>query len=407
MIQKKSLVMLAGAALGLGSAALAQSTDQTRALSSELRSDASTRTSLLASADTDIAFGGMLQVRYLLNFRDEAPNVVEDDPETPEDETVSDEDTTLGFQARRTKIWAKGNVAENWGFKVQGNFNRDGGEFTLEDAYITNDINDTWAWQLGQFRLPLLREDSVSSAKQLAVERSLTNEVFRQNRSQGVQFNYTGDNARFMGAFSDGLRTQNTDFNSTAEADYALTGRFEWKWAGDWSRFEDFTSWQGDDNAGMLGAALHWQDGGETGGPTADVEILRATADVSFEGNGWNAFGAIIYDNTDIAGVGDDTSNWGWLIQAGVFLNEQWELFGRYDMTLPDDDLDLDDFSTLTAGVNYYITPESHAVKFTGDVQYFFDKVDSGLTVITTGAGNLPDSGDGQFAIRLQFQLVF
>jgi hypothetical protein len=329
----------------------------------------------------------------------------DNDPSTP-DVAIPDEDTTTGFQARRTKIWAKGNVAENWGFKVQGNFNRDGGDFELEDAYITNDINDSWSWQFGQFRLPLLREDSVSSANQLAVERSLTNEVFRQNRSQGVQFNYTGDAFRFMGAFSDGLRTQNTDFNSMAEADYALTGRFEWKWAGDWAQFEDFTSWQGDDNAGMLGAAIHYQGGGETGGPTADIDVLRATADISFEGNGWNAFGAFIYDDTEPDGF-DSTTNYGWLVQGGVFLNEQWELFGRYDMTMPDDDLDLDDFSTITAGVNYYITPQSHAVKFTGDVQYFLDEVDGGLTVITTGAGNLPDDSDGQFVIRLQFQLVF
>lgn len=407
MIQTRSLVVLAGAALGLGTAALAQSSDQTRALSSELRSDAANRTSLLAQADSEIALGGQIQFRYIWNFRDEAPNAVEDDPATPGvDETVEDEDTTLGFQARRTKIWAKGNVAEDWGFKIVGAFDRDGGDFELEDAFINYDINDTTSVMFGQFKLPFLREELVSSAKQLAVDRSVTNETFNQDRSQGIMVTYTGDAFRFGGAFSDGLRTANTDFDSMAEADYAFTGRVEWKWAGDWEVFEDFTSWQGSDYAGMIGGALHWEDGGSTGGPTAEVETFGLTVDASAEGNGWNAYGAFIWLDEDSA-FGESTSNYGWLVQGGVFLAERWELFGRFDMTIPDDDLDADEFSTITVGVNHYVIPESHAVKFTADVQYLIDELDKSIVSSSTGVGILPDTGDGQWAIRLQMQLVF
>lgn len=408
-MRRMRTIVTFGSALALAASAAADSaTDPTRSLRSELRADAADRTSLLGADGATLKLGGYIQFRYHLNFRDKAPDAVADDPDTPANERVADEDSTLGFQTRRVKLIASGAAAEGWEYYIHSNFASNTGEFSLQDAYVTHKASDAWSVRFGQFKLPYLREESIADSKQLTADRSTMNDTFTQTRSQGAEAAWTGAAVRFRGALSDGLNTLNTDFNGAREADYALTGRLEWKWGSDWNRFEDFTSWRGAGNAGMIGASVHWQDGGQTGGPTADEELLGATADVSFEGNGWNAYAAAVYRQVDPAG-GEPADDWGFVVQGGAFLSERWELFGRYDHVMPDNNRGArdGDFGTITAGINFYVIPRSHAVKFTGDVQYYLD--DPGESIAPTNAGRnlLADTGDGQCAVRLQFQLIF
>lgn len=395
MMKKNVLVVAAGAALGLSSFALAQSADQSRAYASEMLADASGRESF--AADSTVIVGGQIQFRYVINNRDNVAG--------------SDDDTTTGFQTRRTKIWVYGDVGENFSYKVVGAFDREDGVFGLEDAFVNYAANDDWTVTWGQFKLPTLREENVSSAKQLAVERSIMNEVFNQDRSQGVMATYANDSWRFRGAVSDGLSTRNTDFTSGAEADFALTGRLDYRWgAGDWARFDDFTSWKGQEYGGLVGGAFHWQSGGNTVG-TTDMDLWQFTIDAGVEGNGWNAFAAFVWTNTDIEGAPADTDDLGWLLQGGIFLNDNWEVFARLDQVIPDDTGSTtdQDFTTLTIGVNDYIIPESHAAKFSADVMFGFDAQaeSSDLVSADTGTGILDSADDSQIVLRLQFQLLY
>jgi hypothetical protein len=385
--------------MGLTAAAQAQ-TDASRAYSAELLSEAQSHTSTLAQpAASAVNVGGQIQFRYLLNFRDDAALV---------------EDMTNGFQTRRTKIWVYGDVNEEFSYKVQGNFDRDGGSFELEDAYVDYKVNDQSSLRWGQFKLPFLREELVSSAKQLAAERSIMNEVFNQDRSQGLQWTYAGENFRVFAAFSDGLRTANTDFDSDSEADYAATARFEYMWSGDWKQFDDFTSWKGSPFAGMVGGAFTWQSGGNTHAApnttTPDVDLWGFTADVSLEGDSWNAYGAFVYVSSDPP-TGSSQDDFGFVLQGGYAFTDNWEVFGRFDSIFPDDSAGAgtdEEFNTATVGVNYYVIPQSHAAKFTADVCYFLNNpTETAIAPTATGSALLPSSEDGQFALRLQFQLLF
>lgn len=403
----RSVVGASACALGVAFAAHAESeSDAAMARLAELRAGA---TAAPAAGHDGSAFyvgsddgayklkvGGMMQFRYVLNFRDEP--------------TDTDEDVTNGFQLRRTRLEFAGNVInKDTTFLVQTDFNRSGGTATVLDAWVRHALNESWGLRFGQFKLPLLREELVSGKRMLAADRSITNGVFTQARSQGVQIEYDGDRARFAAAFSDGLNTLNTDFDSSSEADYALTGRVDVRFAGDWKQFADFTSWRGSDFAAMLGAAAHWQGGGSTGG-TTDTDVLEYTVDLSLEGNGWNAFGAFIGRNTDPSG-GEEADDFGVVVQGGVFLTQKTELFARYDVVIPDDNRGSgdEDFSTVTVGVNHYFVEKSHAAKFTADLLYFLDaQADSSALVgRSTGVGLLPDAEDGQVAARFQFQLLF
>jgi hypothetical protein len=371
--------------------------DQSGPYTAALLADAAGRTGLQPPDKTAFTLNvhGYMQARYLLNSRDEAPD--------------GDEELTSGFQMRRTRITVDGSLDERWGYKVQGNFSSSSGQFVMTDSYGTFKADDNWTITFGQFKLPFSREELVGATTQLAVDRSIVNTIFTMNRSQGVQAAYQTGDWRVAGAFSDGGNTANMDFTAPGEADYALTARAEWKWTGDWKQFKDFTSFREGAEGGLLGAAAHWQSGGETGGPTADLDTFSATVDVSYENNGWNLFGAGFYRSTDAAGA--ELADLGILAQGGYFFSDNTELFARYDVAIPDDERasDADPFNTLTIGVNHYFIPSSHAAKFTADVVWFLDSPSEtgGLVVPSTGVGLLPDSGDSQAALRLQMQIVF
>lgn len=433
MFQTRSLSGIAAltliASAGLAQTATTGTESKDRAYAAELVSDASNRTSFSEnsggggfengkftihdeSGANSLVIGGTIQFRYSADFRDDSG--VDDN-----------EDFTQGFSSRRTRLRFGGSIWDkNLTYLVQLDANRADGEMGIVDAYGQYKWSNGVTFKWGQYKLPFLREETISDTSQLAADYSVTHTVFTQTRSQGIEFGYEGSDFRVMGDLSDGIRTLNTDFNSNAEADFAITGRVEWKFAGeDWKRFNDYTSWRGADFAGMLGAAAHYQSGGETGGiddtgaadGTNDRDLFLATVDSQFEGNGWNAAVAGMYrsDNNDESSESDTFGDFGVLVQGGIFVSEQVEAFARYDVVLMDGDRTAapdgdDSFHTVTAGANYYVSPDSQAVKVTGQMSYYFNPtVDVEILSPATTSPLLRDTEDGQVALILQVQIMF
>ncbi len=413
----RSLFIAAGAIATISHAALAQQAEQStltttaRSYQAELISDAATRTSLLEGEPTGASSGfkngkffitdggnntlnfeGFTQFRYIADVRKDQPN---------------NGDFTSGFQMRRTRLIFNGTVFDKaLSFQIQGDFDRGTGNFTQLDAYAKYAWENGVYMKWGQYKEALLHEELVSDPGQLAIERSVVNSIFTANRIQGVEVGYSdGKQFRVMGGFGDGVNSLNTDYNSAAEADYGINARGEWMFAGDdFKRFDDYTSWKGSNFGGLLGAAVHFQDGGETGF-TVDRSILEATLDCSVEGDGWNAAAYGVVRQTDPAG-GTSTTDYGFVAQGGLFVSDQIELFARYDIVLPDVG---DSFSTITGGVTYYIAPHSHAFQLSADVCYYVDEttVSPIIPAGSTGTGFLADPNGQQWALRLQMQVMF
>jgi hypothetical protein len=424
-------VAAAAPALGASAAASYSSADEVRAIVSEMLADAETRASLQgggamaghdghfflsdAGGNFRLQIDGSVQFRYTLNFRDgdgdDDPEDVDGDGDLDPNPDL-DDDFESGFTTPRTELAFSGNLAApNLLYKVSGAFDRDGGEFRLEDAWAA------YAWEnglillFGQYKMPVLWEDVINNRNSLAADQSVVNAVFRQDRSQGAWLHHPTEHFRWWAGFSDGIRSENTDFDDDG-SDWALTGRIEWKWAGEWSAFDQFTSMPGSEHAGRLSAATHWQD--QSSGDD-DLLLGAATTEVFVKGSGWNAYAMGVWLHTD-----DDTDefdDFGAMVQGGFYIPgaDKWEPFARYDVVIPDGDRTNDDaFNTIAAGVNYYLF--GTAAKFTFDVQYFLDAtIDNDLVAsVATGEsgsrgtriGLLP-SDDASFAVRFQFQIVF
>jgi hypothetical protein len=390
-----------------------QRSQEVRALVQDTLADADTRASLLQSGATAgwdngffiaspdgnfrLQFGATVKVRFVYNYLDV--------PSGGEDLDAN----RWGFENRRTRLRFKGHVFDpSWKYFIQGDFGLSG-TFSLLDAWIDKDLGNGWTFRAGKFMTPFTREPLVGHHKPLAVERSLQTHYFSPGRSQGIEFLYSADQWKFMGAYTDGglgSLAGATASAMTYDTEYAFTARVEWLAAGEWKQFDDWTSFPGEEFGFLLGGAVHWQcdEYGETlMGP--EVETFRWTVDASMEFGGANLAAVLHGNHTDTnSDVVNDVDQYGIMVQGGFFLNDDWELFGRYEWA--DEDTEgVDDLSVATIGFNRYI--HGHNVKWTTDLSYGFNEVSS--TFAGDGVGFRADAPgkDGQLVLRTQLQLVF
>jgi hypothetical protein len=402
-----------------------------RALVSDVLEDADHRASLmddgatagwtpegffLSSADGDflLTVAGLMQFRWIFNHHDEE----------------GDDEFRQGFEFARTKLTLAGHVFNrDIEYLVRGDVTRNEpglvtGLWFLQDAWIRFYLNDDWAITAGQFKVPFNREELVSPGAQLAVERSLLNESLNLGRSQGVQLTWTPADCpdwRVLAMTGDGA-TDNFDVGVTLidpggapintpaldeDVEIQFTGRAEYKLAGTWEQFEDFTSPEDDPKGMLLGAALHYQRG-EHGGPGGSDpdNWTAATVDFSLECGGANLFVAAIYHQIDTQGFIFD--GYGAVIQGGYYFNPKWEVFGRYEWGQMNANVPGDAFHTLnvaTVGVNYYM--DGHDVKWTTDLGLGFTEVDTAWDSNLAGWRIDSAGTQNQLVLRTQLQLLF
>jgi hypothetical protein len=426
MLKRSSvaIVAVAGVCLGVTSRAAADpgdaglSADETRALVAEMMADVDRRSSASSmpgwDTESTVEVTGAIQFRYIANFGDEDA----DDPDAPDRD-----DFEAGFQFASTEFMLSGTVGDDgrWSYLIQALVNPEG-DFNLDDVFIKYRVNDRWSLDFGQIAVPFWRELLIDDVYQLAVDRSLLFANTGPILTQGVSAIYQDDTLRGWFQVSDGIGGQNTVFTDDAdtpffnpgggESDYAVTGRIEYKGAGQWDQFTDFTSAPGSEFAWLLGAAVAFE-GGETDVDDNDYTGLAWTLDLSLEGDAWNAYAAYVgyYSDIEQTAPADDIDavDHGVLVQGGFFIPDtDWELFARYDALFPDGDRENDDvFNTITLGANYYI--HGHAVKFTADVQWSLDPATDNDLVSNnlTRFGFIGDDDENEIAARAQLQLMF
>ena len=393
---------------------------QIRLLVEDVLADADTRSSLLqdgstagwdgkfflASADGRFRLnvGGQLQFRWIWNYHDSPPTY------------------RYGFDLTRAKLVFSGHMfSRDLTFKIQGDF----GDFAnipgannLEDAWIRYMLNNEWALRFGQFKLPFSREELVDSMYQQVIERSLVNESQNAGRSQGIEVMYADRSDTFALALSDGAEDNVGGFGLigvnpplvsalTLDTDYAVTARYQHKFAGTWEQFKQFTSPPGDPFAMLWGIAGHYQRNNPAVASFGRDESrwVKVTSDVSVQWGGSNLFAAVTWDYMDLPSF--NVNVFGVVLQGGTYFTEKFEGYARIEWgRFIIDSVDFqDDLIILTLGGNYYL--DGHDVKFSADIGFGLNSVgsawDSGIASWRSDAlGVRP-----QVVVRTQFQLLF
>ena len=429
-----------------------QRAEQVRGLVADVLADADTRSSLqgsgtLAGYDKGFFIGSAdgnwkLKINYQLQVRwayNDAGNQA----------------NAHGFEIRRNKLKFSGNVVDpSWGYKLSIVTDRqsvigDSANVFLENAFISKKMDNGWYLNIGQMKAPFLREELVSSTKQLAVDRSMVNNAFSWTYTQGALLGWKNDTLKIEGMYNDGPNHLNQQA-STANGVQGLNARVEMLLGGDsdWGMFKGFNAKNTNGKTGfMLGAALGWFNGGlgqvQEYGNARVAQSTAWTVDASVAGDGWTLFTYFAWsDGKDRYIQPQSAANpnnrqkqkaWGWVVQGGYLMAEDVELFARYSLgeTKGSDALTgrtIDpgnkDNSALTLGMNWFINSN---VKFTMDWGYAFNPVYNGNPqapnaptpyspdYTSSGTGWRADANnarrtqveDGQWLLRAQLQLTF
>jgi hypothetical protein len=333
----------------------------------------------LETGDVRLQISGQVQTRFTWNRRDR-----DEDP------------TSRGFEVRRLKIDFNGRLGRDVGFAVGTSANEDSGDVVLQSFTVWFRPSPEWRISAGRARPPLLREEYVSSTRQLAADRSLVTRTFRQDRSLGLMARYQEGPLRASVGIMDATEDLIDDR-------WRASGRVDWVLAGDSIEpLEDFTSFPDDEPILAVGAGvLHEIE--ESADPTAiESSVLRWSADVTLERGGLALFASVVGNHEDSEGA-PAIDQYGFVGQFGVHFAEGWEVFGRYECG--DADGVAPFLSVVTIGINRYL--ERHAIKWTLDVGYGLNEVASFWS--STGVGWLRDrpGRDGQVVARAQLQLLF
>jgi hypothetical protein len=326
-----------------------------------------------------------------------------------------------GFENTRTKLTFRGHAFNpDLTYLIRGNFGRSGGGFSLEDAWVQYRMSADWLVRIGQFKIPYGREELVSSARQLAVERSLVSENTNFGRSQGVELIYAQDDWKVLFMVHDGIEDNFGGFDAiqlttggntpalTQDVEWALSARYEYLFAGEWDQFDDFTSPPDGEYGLLLGLAGTYQqfEYGEGVGPFRDEpRMLAVNADLSAEWGGANAFGSFTWsynDNPDFPHI----YIYGFVLQGGVYFTPRLEVFSRYEYGWWDfDGQDFADLHVITFGANYYL--KGHDAKWTTDIGFGIGRTEGNWDSDLAGWREDAGRSEPQIVFRTQFQLLF
>lgn len=395
-----------------------------RGVVQDVLADADTRASLLQSGMTSGYDNGfilsstdgnwLLKTNFLMQQRFIYNNV---------DSNGAQDDNTYGFENTRSKFILHGHVVNpDWFYWIDTNIGTGGGTTSVlyaganpnnqipdstrsgvGNAYLGYNYGNGFKVTMGSFKDPFLREDMVNAEYQLAVERTNLNYNFTTGYVDGMMVTYEGDQFKAYGNFSDGANSGQLTWN-TVDTDYAFTGRGEFLASGNWQQFSDFTSPQGSETGILVGAAAHWEKG-EYGTAVPETEVFELTGDVSVELGGANIYGAVVWSDLDPSGPAPSTNPWGFMFQGGFYLNESWEIYGRYewaDYDIPGVDNKL---NALTFGVNKYFS--GHNAKWTTDFGWGIDAMQGNASTITGWVNDASLNDDNQIVIRTQWQILF
>ena len=325
---------------------------------------------------------------------------------------------------------------------VQGS---DSGQLQLLDAWVRINFSDNWSMRFGQYRLPYAREQLVVDQYQMGVSRSIVSRNYGLWYSQGLEFQFQGDDMRWNLSVDNGA-TDNVlgDFKSVGseplnspwysqQTSFSVNTRAEWKPFGAWNDFNSFTSPMGEQAGMLIGLSFHSQ----TSQPLDFTKTTNTTQDLNNSWNSvtldgqWNFGGASVFASAYYNYIESNASYlatslqppraadlgsinaYGFTLQPAIYIDPKFEIFSRYEYANwtssnasnfrggPWDQAG--PLSIVTVGLNWYL--DGQDLKWTTDVGTTIGSPVGGSYIDT--ASGWRGSAEGEMVFRTRLQLIF
>lgn len=325
-------------------------------------------------------------------------------------------DHNSGTEIRRARLFAKGDLHEDWGYKLQYDFTSTGSS-GIQDAYLDY---KPLKIRIGHAKEPFSLQNMTSSKYVTFIERGLPH-VFAEGRNIGIQTSRNGDNWMIAGGlFGDGRDGSSSGENNEG---WGVAVR------------ATVAPVNTDEETVHLGLSLsHRNVGGDhmlrfrerpeahitdtrivdTGSFDAN-DITRSTVEAAFITGPFHVQGEYYHTSIDRQLVGmEDLSFGGYYVETGLFLtddsvnykaskgsysrvtptgdNGAWQIAARFSsLDLTDKDINGGEADSLTLGLNWFAAPN---IRFSANYINILD-VDGGPT-----DGDQPDA----FTLRTQVE---
>jgi len=348
---------------------------------------------------------------------------------------VNDKTTGFGFETTRAALNFSGELAGVAYYNARldwSPYNGNNGLSTtpLQWAYGGWHVDENWSVQLGRQKMMVTRGFMVNAEDQQAIERSSYDYAWASSQiTNGIMVKGDWDQFRMNAMFSNGMDVNaangpNNGWQNNVNG-WAITGRGEWLLEGGWDQFDRIGSAAGSVDAWMLGVgAGYLQQNQKNFGAAAAADVPDAwlvSADLSYEADGWNAYASGSYQRTNDGGINsDDINSVGFELGAGMYMNDNNELYGRWQWINPG--FGSQNFSSTlnmaTIGWNHYLAGPN--TKLSVDWSWNFSDPSAvnnsggggwGYTGFWNntagGAGALNTSSGSQWLLRTQLQVSF
>ncbi len=286
---------------------------------------------------------------------------------------AANKDTAFGFETTRAALNFSGQLAGVAYYNARldwSPYNGNNGlsSTPLEWAYGGWHVDDNWSVQLGRQKMQVTRGFIVNAEDQQAIERSSYDYFWASSQiTNGVMAVGSWDQFRMNAMFSNGFDTNagtngNLDDWQNNVQGWAITGRGEWLLEGSWDQFDRIGSAAGSADAWMLGVGAGYLKGntGSSAGAATDDEpdAWLVSADLSYESDGWNIYGSGTYQRTNTGAAGaDDVNSVGFEAGAGMYMDADNELYGRWQWVNPGQGAGAvsSNINIATIGWNHYL----------------------------------------------------
>ena len=325
------------------------------------------------------------------------------------DDGTGSSSSDQGWENIATRLNLRGRVYGDFGYWIRLQADEFGRDPFFDAVLGLWFINENTTLVVGQFPSLLTREQGIPADKLVFGESSATNYTFDPFGFKGVMLGYHTPRFVYRGIIHDGYGSISNAYFEEPSADWAFAGQVLGMAVGDeddWERFNNFTSRPGSDFAWQLNGSFLLQDGASDSSGGGSDDVFLGIVESSMEGDGWHLYASGYYRDTDeSSGIGpSDFKDFGWVIQGGVWVSTHFEVYSRFDMTIPDDDrlLEGDEFRTLTTGLNYYPLPHTDNIRLSTEFLYMFD-AEADSIVEPNIFNSVRESPDGnQWVIRSQ-----
>jgi hypothetical protein len=346
--------------------------------------------------DFSLAIDGLIMGRWEFNRR--------------KDDGTGSSETDQGFEMTASRIYFQGSVYGDWGYywRINGD---DFGDPEIDAYVMTWEVAEGTTLVFGQMPSLLTREQALSAHALQVQESTPTNYYFDPFGFKGLMLSYRQPRYIVRAIVHDGFRSLSNSAFDAASADWAVAGQFSYLASGedgDWGRWNNFTSRPGSSDAWLLSAAFSAQQGSENLDPDGDEsDLFWGCVESSWEGSGWNLFGAGYLLHSDPSTIGDEATDWGFVVQGGMWVATHLETYGRFDMTIPDGDrpVENEDFRTITAGVNYYPIPDTDNIKYGLEILYMLDAESESVVEPNVNSSVQASPEGDQVVVRMVFSL--